>query len=75
MKSGTRSGSRWGIKGVEDLGNGYSVGFILEQGFNSDDGSVGISGKTKRAKKLMALSTVNPNFMFRVASVRSVSAI
>jgi len=45
MKSGFDQGSRWGIKGVEDLGNGYSVGFILEQGFNGDDGSNAISGK------------------------------
>ncbi len=36
--SGFDSGPRWGIKGVEDLGNGYSVGFQLEQGFNLDDG-------------------------------------
>ena len=39
LKAGFDSGNRWGIKGVEDLGNGYSVGFILEQGFFADDGS------------------------------------
>ena len=39
LKSGFDQGSRWGIKGVEDLGNGYSVGFILEQGFTADDGN------------------------------------
>ena len=38
MKSGFDQGSRWGIKGTEELGNGYSVGFILEQGFDSDNG-------------------------------------
>lgn len=38
MNTGFNSGSRWGIKGVEDLGNGYSVGFVLEQGFKSDNG-------------------------------------
>lgn len=38
MKSGQASGSRWGIKGTEDLGNGLTVGFILENGFTSDDG-------------------------------------
>ena len=37
-KSGFNSGSRWGLKGVEELGNGYTVGFQLEQGFNLDDG-------------------------------------
>ncbi len=31
MTTGMDSGSRWGIKGVEDLGNGYSVGFVAEQ--------------------------------------------
>ena len=39
MVSGFDSGSRWGIKGVEDLGNGYAVGFQLEQGFDSDTGA------------------------------------
>lgn len=39
MKTGQASGSRWGIKGTEDLGNGLTVGFILEDGFNADDGS------------------------------------
>ena len=38
LKAGFDSGNRWGIKGVEDLGNGYGVGFILEQGFSADDG-------------------------------------
>lgn len=38
MASGITGGSRWGIKGVEELGNGYSVGFRLEQGFDSDNG-------------------------------------
>lgn len=38
MKSGQASGSRWGIKGTEDLGNGLTVGFILENGFTADDG-------------------------------------
>lgn len=39
MSTGWNSGSRWGLKGVEDLGNGNSVGFILEQGFDSDTGN------------------------------------
>lgn len=44
LKSGFDQGSRWGIKGVEDLGNGYNIGFILEQGFNVDDGTEGAEG-------------------------------
>ena len=39
MESGMQSGSRFGFKGTEDLGNGLTVGFILEDGFNADDGS------------------------------------
>ena len=39
MKSGQQSGSRWGLKGAEDLGNGLTVGFILESGFDSDTGA------------------------------------
>ena len=39
MKSGQQSGSRFGFKGTEDLGNGLTVGFILENGINSDDGT------------------------------------
>ena len=54
MKSGFDSGSRWGIKGVEELGNGYAVGFILEDGFNSDDGSGAqdMNGAFSRESKL-----------------------
>ena len=37
--SGFDSGSRWGLKGVEDLGNGYVVGFQLEQGYSLDSGA------------------------------------
>lgn len=40
MKSGINSASRFGLKGVEDLGNGYQVGFVLENGFNADDGTL-----------------------------------
>ena len=41
MSSGVMSGSRVGLKGSEDLGNGLTVGFVLENGFSSDDGKMG----------------------------------
>ncbi len=41
MKSGMQSGSRFGFKGTEDLGNGLTVGFILENGFDADTGADG----------------------------------
>lgn len=43
MMSGQSSGSRFGFKGEEELGNGLTVGFVLENGFNSDTGSLGDS--------------------------------
>ena len=39
MASGNYTGSRVGIKGAEDLGNGLKVGFVLENGFDSDTGA------------------------------------
>ena len=39
MMGGQYSGSRVTIKGSEELGNGMKAGFILENGFESDDGS------------------------------------
>ena len=45
MINGYNSGSRFGLKGTEDLGNGYSVSFILENGFASDTGVLGQSGR------------------------------
>ena len=44
LKSGIQAGSRWGLKGTEDLGNGLKVGFILESGFNADDGTQPTAG-------------------------------
>ena len=40
LKSGQRNGSRFGLKGVEDLGSGNKVGFILEDQFKADDGTL-----------------------------------
>ena len=41
MQTGWDTGNRWGLKGSEDLGNGYKVGFKLESGFNGDTGTMG----------------------------------
>jgi predicted porin len=46
LSSGAQSGSRIGFKGSEDLGGGTSAIFTLENGFNSDDGTLGQSDAT-----------------------------
>lgn len=38
MGSGGRNGSRWGLRGSEDLGGGLKALFHLESGFNMDTG-------------------------------------
>ncbi len=43
--SGNLSGSRWGLKGVEDLGGGLKAIFTLENGFNVNDGTSAQSTK------------------------------
>lgn len=40
MGSGLSTGSRVGIRGEEDLGNGWKAGFILENQFMSDTGAL-----------------------------------
>ena len=37
--SGISSGSRWGLKGTEEIADGYTVGFVLESGFDGMDGT------------------------------------
>ena len=40
MTTGFSTGSRWGLKGSEELGNGMKVGFVLESGYSSDTGAL-----------------------------------
>ncbi|MGT2495091.1 porin [Cupriavidus basilensis] len=45
MQSGNQSGSRWGLRGVEDLGGGLKGIFVLESGFNVDTGTSAQGGR------------------------------
>lgn len=41
LQSGAVNTSRFGLRGVEDLGGGLKAGFNLESGLNPDDGTAG----------------------------------
>jgi len=45
VASGNQSGSRWGLQGVEDLGNGTKAVLQLESGFDIDTDNSGQSGR------------------------------
>ena len=45
MVNGINSASKFGLKGVEDLGNGVKVGFKLENGFEADDGTLSMENR------------------------------
>ncbi|MFM0341941.1 porin [Paraburkholderia fungorum] len=44
MASGYAQGSRWGLKGTEDLGGGFKTIFQIESGFNVNTGKLGQGG-------------------------------
>ncbi|KWF68175.1 porin [Burkholderia pseudomultivorans] len=43
--AGNLAGSRWGVKGTEDLGGGLKALFQLENGFDPSNGRLGQSGR------------------------------
>jgi len=45
MTSGNVSGSRWGLRGTEDLGEGLSALFLLESGYEMDSGRSSQGGR------------------------------
>ena len=58
-KSGISSGSRWGLKGTEEIADGYTVGFVIESGF---DGFTGEFSDSKRLFNREAFVSVDTPF-------------
>ncbi|WGS49487.1 porin [Paraburkholderia sp. D15] len=44
LSSGVLQGSRWGLRGTEDLGGGLKAVFVLENGFDVNSGKLGQGG-------------------------------
>jgi general bacterial porin, GBP family len=45
LRSGTINGSRWGLRGAEDLGGGFKAIFSLENGFSVANGTLAQSSR------------------------------
>lgn len=56
LTSGGVSGSRWGLKGSEDLGGGLKANFLLEQGFDADTGALSTAGTAFSRQSYVGLS-------------------
>ena len=73
--SGGESGSRWGMRGSEDLGGGLKANFILEQGFDIGDnaspqGNIGFGASAGLGGSSTAPHTSSGSRIFsRVATV------
>ena len=57
MDSGGISGTRWGLRGSEDLGGGLSAVFLLEDGFSSATGKLSNTGDLFGRQAYVGLSS------------------
>lgn len=57
LQSGGMSASRWGLRGVEDLGGGVQALFVLESGFSLDDGKSMQGGRLFGRQAFVGLSS------------------
>jgi general bacterial porin, GBP family len=55
--SGSVNGSRWGLRGAEDLGGGLKAIFTLENGFNIDTGKLGQNSREFGRQAYVGLSS------------------
>lgn len=71
LRSGVYRGARWGIKGTEDLGNGYSVGFMLDSGFRDDDGGQTMNRLFGRESTLNVMGPFGELYLGRIGAITS----
>ncbi len=64
MESGWFGDSIWGITGEEELGNGWTVGFTLENEFASDTGALGTEGTLFDSQAYLRVGNDTFNFAF-----------
>src|SRR5579863_82028 len=57
VTSGNASGSRWGMRGREDLGGGYAAIFTLENGFNVANGTTGQGNRSFGRQAFVGVSS------------------
>ena len=57
MTSGSVNGSRWGLRGAEDLGGGLKAIFTLENGFGINDGTLKQGGREFGRQAFVGLSS------------------
>jgi len=56
VSNGVQSGSRWGLRGVESLGAGVAIDFVLEAGFNPAQGTLSQSSTIFGRQSTMGIS-------------------
>ena len=73
MGSGQSTGSRFGLKGTEEISEGFKVGFVLEHGFNFDNGGYGDTDRMFNREATLQLISDNYGTLAlgRVGSIKS----
>lgn len=70
MEDGAYQRSRFGFRGIENLGNGYSAKFQLESGFSADNGAMADSARGFDRQSWVGIAT--PAGEFRLGRQNSV---